>query len=151
MFWSISVKKLTEILIHRKRPCQSIIFVPRVLGACRSVCYVSSVSGKWFVSLYGTCLGHFLPVGIWCKPPYTMLRRSDQLLLTLENDHFEGSMQTEHNVMLHIMNTRWGGGSLIESVFWHLGENWESNIFQICGCDREPSRKIAPKHVSHAS
>ena len=46
MFWSISMKILTEIGIHLKRPCQSIIFVPRVLGACRSVFNVSNVSDK---------------------------------------------------------------------------------------------------------
>ena len=37
MFWGISVKILTEIMVHLKRSRQSIILVPRVPGVCGSV------------------------------------------------------------------------------------------------------------------
>ena len=43
-----------------------------------------------------------------CDEKDTMLRRSDQLFLAAENDHLEGSMQTEE--MLDIMVFRWRGG-----------------------------------------
>ena len=42
-----------------------------------------------------------------CDDNDTMLQRSDQLLLTPENDYFEGSMQTES--MMHSMISDGGG------------------------------------------
>ena len=57
-----------------------------------------------------------------CIASDTMLQRSDQLLLSLENDHFEGSMQTES--MMHIMVLRWRGGSLFKSIFQRFRKFW---------------------------
>ena len=64
MFLSVSTKNLTETMIHLKRSRQSIILIPRVLGVCGSVFYVSRESCKLFASLYDTYLDNFLPVRI---------------------------------------------------------------------------------------
>ena len=70
MFWSISMKKLTETERCLKQPLWSVILLPRVLGLYWSVFYVSSTSDKSYKLVYSNIFEYFLPARIWCEHPY---------------------------------------------------------------------------------
>ena len=64
MFWSISMKKLTETERCLKQPLWSVIFLPRVLGLYGSVFYVSSTSDKSYKLVYSNIFEYFRPARI---------------------------------------------------------------------------------------
>ena len=64
MFWDISMGKLTETEICLKQPLQQLMLIPRVLGMCGSVFYVSSTSEKSYKHVYGNNFEYFLPARI---------------------------------------------------------------------------------------